>query len=207
MQVEVYDMRELNSETLQPEPDQEAIDLARELGLEGQLSRVKSDGTIDIRHGYEVVTDDQQAVMEELFGAFTAVDRYDDGPIPVRVLKEIAFAREHFDHLLVIHAPGAQIDDPILVGVEGAFYGGTKGRSREVFGMGARKVYLIARWGDALQSWAELARQAEQAARTRLLAELRSASTRIATAIALLVQGAQITDRRADIDPHLPISL
>lgn len=142
VQIEIYDQREL-TEDGEAQVDTEAIKLIEDLGLEGQQALVNPSMETVCR--YNKLTREQAFTIRMLFSAHALVKDYNQGPIPVRVLKEIRFAKDHFKDLYILFAPPAEVIDPILVGFNGSYFAGSIGESS-----------LIARWGDALKPWSEL---------------------------------------------------
>lgn len=167
MDIEVYDEREVNSATLTKECDAEALALLAELGLTQQVSEA---GT---RIAYPKPTADQAFVMEVLFPTATKLQRYDAGSIPLRVLKEIkTYRADNPSHLLIVrHSPPAMVKDPILLA-----WTGNKAHewlAEQPSGQWD-SMRLIARWGDALDSWATLAERAADVMTARTLEKLSS---------------------------------
>lgn len=142
MQVEIYDERELDTSTLATEPDAEALAIIDELGLTNQKTGSGA------RLNYPKPTEDQSFVMSVLFSEKTKLEAYDAGGIPLRVLKEIRnYRAENPTHrLYVLHAPPAQVKDPVLIACDG----------QHEWQDGPRMCRLIARWGDGLESWDKL---------------------------------------------------
>lgn len=151
MLTEIFDERELDTTTLTTEPDDEAIALIQELGLNRQIES-------GARVCYPKPTADQALVMQYLFPAATKLDDYDAGMIPLRILKEIrSYKAEHPTHRLIIrHSPPAQVKDPILLACIG-----DNSWSDTAVDMFDNKR-MIARWGDALESWDTLLERAER---------------------------------------------
>lgn len=165
MQVEIYDERELDPKTLTQEADHEALALIEELGLTRQ---VNDSGA---RLAYPQPTAEQGFVLDVLFPKATKLDQYDAGAIPLRVLKEIrSYRAENPDHLLVVrHCPPAEVSDPVLVA-----YTKRQEPHRDMYALGAlgRVTWpdfrLVARWGDALESWDKLCAKASTVATATL---------------------------------------
>ena len=151
MLTEIFDERELDT-TLTKELDDEAIALIEELGLNRQIES----GT---RICYPKPTADRALIMQYLFPTATRLEDYDVGLIPVRVLKEIrSYKTDHPTHRLVIrHSPPAQVKDPILLACIGD--NSWSDLSLDMFD----NKRMIARWGDALESWDTLLERAERA--------------------------------------------
>lgn len=157
MAVEIYDEREINSATLSKEPDDEAIALINELGLKAQLTDSGS------RLAYPTPTEDQCFVMEVLFPSATKLEEYNAGAIPLRVLKEIrSYRAENPTHILVVrHCTPVEVKDPILLAWHGDRQHSWLATQRT--GQFAQ-TKLIARWGDALDSWESLVAKASEVA-------------------------------------------
>lgn len=96
---------------------------------------------------YRKMTPTEHAVYKLLFPIREAIDKYDAGPIPLRVLQVGAHAKEVLESgTLVIWHQGVGKDDPILTLRVGSEYSGS--------------YYLLARWGTALEEFAVLQEQA-----------------------------------------------
>lgn len=158
MQVEIYDERETQSDTLEREPDTEALALIEELGLQAQ----KHESGQRLTH--PVPTAEQAFILDMLFPERTKLEDYDAGGIPLRVLKEIrSYRAEHPGVVLVVcHAPPVQVKDPVLL----AYHGEYQWMATHLLGKVSGKMThrMVARWGDALESWEALSTRAQQAA-------------------------------------------
>lgn len=165
MEVEIYDQTEMGIDItgeVRQESDPEALALIEQLGLEGQQkintsasSAGEEDPADAFRNHYQLCTAEQQMVIMEFFQKHKSVQEYDNGPIPLRVLKEVAFIKEHFGTVEVFYAPPAEIVDPIIIAHP----------EPEVFRWGASanrlaSSFMICRWGDALAPWSDLYRDA-----------------------------------------------
>lgn len=150
-QVEIYDERELDPNTLKPEADAEAVALIEELGLDAQKHE---DGQ---RIAYPVPTADQVFIIQVLFPQMTHLKSYDAGSIPLRVLKEIrSYKAENPNHrLIVLHSTPAQVKDPFLMAYCGSYE--WEATQKGII----PKLRMIARWGDALEPWPELMNKAK----------------------------------------------
>lgn len=149
-EVEIYDERELTSDMASKEEyDQEAIELLNSLGLEKQLP--PSDCGEDRINPYPVPTDDQQKIIRVLFSEISELSRYSVGHIPLRILKELSHCKEKnlFKYYWILHTPPATVQDPILLGSNSADYKYSLMNSLTY-------CHMIGRWGDALESWADL---------------------------------------------------
>lgn len=149
MKIETYECEELkNSEATTMAADAEAIELIEKLGLEGQ--RTLANPETLTRQPYREMTALEAYVWRAVCPRTTPLQKYNLSPIPLRVLQVAAYARELgiYETLEVWH-PRKVIDDPLLVGVP-------KGETY------SRKRHLIARWGETLVSFDELAQKARK---------------------------------------------
>lgn len=163
VEVEIYDERELDSETLIPEPTDEAVALLQELGLTNQLSIVKkADKEVTERVTHPTPTDIQRLVMEGLFPSATKLEDYRVGCIPLRVLKEIkVYKQEHPDHVIVIrHVKNNQMKDPIVIAYTRPEHKWMA--THENPGSSWSEFRMIARWGDGLEDWNTLYKKAKK---------------------------------------------
>jgi hypothetical protein len=146
MKVETYDMLE----TIENQAcgiDDQSKELIKELNLEGQESLLNDSGE---RQPYQILSEQQGFICNTLFPVFTRLDRYSIGPIPYRVLKEAKVAKDHFKYLYVLHEAPLVIKDPVLIGSKSELYDWNKARNRY------EGCSLIARWGEALESWEDM---------------------------------------------------
>jgi hypothetical protein len=200
VQVEIYDEREIDSETLTKEPDAEALALIDELGLTAQKSE---DGA---RICYPTPTADQAFVMAMLFPKATRLEGYDAGGIPLRVLKEIrSYRMENPSHILVVrHAPPSEIKDPVLLA-----YTGTENHDYYVTLRDPvwAKFRMVARWGDALDSWESLVAKASKAAGASAIEGLRKIVRQAQGLITDIEQGATWRQITAPVISGIPNNL
>jgi hypothetical protein len=145
--VETYDMLELDI-NLEVESDPEAVAIIEEMGLTGQQDLVNDTGG---RQPYNRLTADQLIICATLFPSRARLSDYKEGPIPYRVLKEAQVAKKHFKFLYVFYDTPAEIKDPVLVGAHSEIYSWSDNPTRDY-----AEAHLIARWGDALESWGDL---------------------------------------------------
>lgn len=148
MLVETYEVTETGADGA-VEIEAEALELIESLGLSGQQSLVRAGGEEPRRIPYQQMKPDEVRVYKALYPQEVKLERYDAGPIPVRVLQVIAFARDLFD-MVVIWAPQQHDPDPVLVGFT---------NRPDVWHRGV--PHLLARWGDALDPYPELRERAE----------------------------------------------
>lgn len=143
MQVETYELIDSipQNEMQALAEEGEATMLIEQLGLEGQRSRSNNNKET---HSYRQITAEELFVFQTLFPNKTSIEKYDGGPIPLRVLQVAAHVRllelEQFKYLEVWH-PKPGIDDPVLVARKDSW---------------SDPVYLLARWGNALKPFADL---------------------------------------------------
>lgn len=142
--VELFELSDVREET--PEQSAEARQLAETLGLKGQVTAsVHGDDFVSkdvavARFPYRLITDEELFIYGQLCPAKADVHRFDDGPIPLEVLKTVAYAKSLNDprltYLEVWSASSAQTKDPVLVG--------------KVSQWSDSKIYILARWGEEL---------------------------------------------------------
>jgi hypothetical protein len=197
MIVETYEVNEVAGDGSTDALDEQAVALAEKLGLAGQQKLVakRGDGARMVIP-YNQMTTEEERVYRVLFPQHTDARTFDAGPIPLRVLQVIAWAQEHgspFARLQVWHKDvGRAKEDPLLVGI-------TEGWPARSF--------LLARWGDALAPYHELAKEAARVALASLnghIARLRSELTMLearaasdpAVALESVAQGGPYYDAR-----------
>lgn len=156
MQVETYEVEEHTTEGRDPfEIEAEAQAIIEELGLEGQRALMKDDEDGDVatktRVPYRQMTREEVRVYGVLYPEKANVSEYGAGPIPLRVLQVVAHAKPLFKRLEV-WGPQTKDPDPVLVGVlaQKQSWGETD------------VLYLLARWGDALEPFETLYARAEK---------------------------------------------
>lgn len=155
MQVETYEVKETNEDG-KIECDATAIALIESLGLEGQ-KRFLSGEEVS-RCPYRKMTKEEYFIYRNLCTSTSELCKYDDGPIPLRVLQVAAHAREFFTAVEVWHPESADIKDPVLIGIN------KKGYDTEYF--------ILARWGEVLETIENLRAIAANLFRTKHLAKL-----------------------------------
>jgi hypothetical protein len=150
MQVETYEIEETNSESGMMAADAEAIELAESLGLKGQ--RQLSNPETLTRIPYPKLTAIQRLVFETLFPHKSPVEEYGEGIIPLRVLQVIAYCRQNnlYRRIEVWHPePGKR--DPVLIGTQ----------REHSYSWSNGEDFLLARWGDALETFEALVEKAK----------------------------------------------
>lgn len=158
MMVETYEVGEVADQAA--EQSEEALRLAESLGLTGQVSLVRGD--TKTMCPYRRMTREEEFTYRELCGKRVSVERYADGPLPLRVLQVIAHGRECAFKTLQVWCPETPTEkDPVLVGYmpdpERSWTDGI--------------AYLLARWGDELESFPTLMARARERCKARLKAE------------------------------------
>lgn len=168
MIVETYELSELAEQTA--DDADECAKLAESLGLAGQQKYLSTPDTPACP--YRVVTAEEGFVYAELCPKTVEVSKYADGPIPLRVLQVIAHARTIplFKFLQVWCPATPREPDPVLVGVDVA----------HDWMRTPSKSYLLARWGDVLETFEVLMARAVKRAESRLEAAWRSIAAKSA---------------------------
>lgn len=175
MSVETFECTETASEPI--EMAEEAISLIESLGLDGQreLVRPREGQARGERFPYREMTDEEEFVYRVLCPEAYPIKEYSRSPIPVRVLQVAAHAQEFFDSIVVWDKASADTKDPVLVGIR-------KVDSRE-------HNYILARWGNELDEWPAMLKQALDKHRQslkaqceRAIAELRACAQTLDTA-------------------------
>lgn len=145
MLVETYEVTETNPDTGLAEFAPETLALIESLGLEGQkeLTRTRSvEGGEQVTTimPYREMTAEENRVYGYLLPTKMPLEKYNRGPVPLRVLQVAALASREgwFDRLEVWCPANAQDKDPLLVGKIGT------------------RDHLLARWGDVLAPFEEL---------------------------------------------------
>lgn len=169
MLVETYENNEVTDKGL--EIESEAMALIEKLGLEGQKTLVKGTDENSARVPYTQMSAEENMVYRTLYPDTMRVEAYDRGPIPIRVLQVISYCREQslFDNL-VIWCPKQRDPDPLLIGYNGPVYS-------------PRNFCLLARWGDALDSFDKLRERAVKILTEQFVARARQAISVCETAI------------------------
>lgn len=139
MKVETYECTETREET--SEQTAEALQLIEQLGLEGQRPVQKDDST-GVRNPYRIIRADEDFVYRTLCPQREAVEKFKAEPIPLEVLKTLAYAKSLniFAYFEVWSAASATVKDPVLVGY----------LSKSQYGSPVGEPYIIARWANEL---------------------------------------------------------
>lgn len=169
MQVETFECPEVAAEPI--EASEEAIRLIEELGLEGQRTLVAPDKSgRETRSPYREILKDELAVYMLLCPQATKLANYNASPIPLRVLQVAAHATVVIPgcRLVVWDREEAQVKDPVLVAETGKYE------------WSADKRYILARWGEHLETFATLVKRAAAAKREQIEAAIRGCGTALA---------------------------
>lgn len=164
MQVETYEVLSIdvdaNGNVINETVSEEALALIETLGLEGQQELVARQPVgygheeVERRIPYRQTTAEEKAIFATLFPVKTSLHRYKGDAIPLRVLQVAAHAKELEFELYVLHpATNVRVNDPVLVGERSV-------KSSAENGFTGKEQYLLARWGDALESLDELRKKA-----------------------------------------------
>ena len=147
MLVETYEVQEVEEQPV--EVNSECSGLVEELELKGQekFYNPQEPESAD-PFCYRKMTAQEKIVIEAICPQHTNIEKYADGPIPLRVLQVAAHVKElkkmeMLDEkgcIVVYHPLSADDPDPYLIYREGAQYS-------------PRSFYLLARWGDELDNW------------------------------------------------------
>lgn len=150
MQVETFECSETASEPI--EAGEEAIALIESLGLRGQKALVGTNEKTaqDERSPYREMRRDEQFVYSMLCPEKMTADEYDAAPIPLRVLQVMAHAKSLglFNSFQIWDKESVAVKDPVLVARVGEEW------------QSNAKLYILARWGEVLESWPTLLAQA-----------------------------------------------
>lgn len=163
MQVETFECTETMSEPA--EASSEALELIEALGLEGQKKLcIKTPHQLDSRCPYREITADEFFVYATLCPERTPLNRYSASPVPLRVLQLAAHANQidFIKRLEVWDRVSVQIKDPVLVGWTNQhdWYRSVGSDNR---------CYILARWGEELETFPVLVKRAMQVARENLI--------------------------------------
>lgn len=158
MQVETFECVETAAEPI--EASEEAIQIAKDLGLEGQAQLTcKTKSGHPTRSPYREITEEEDLVYRVLCPETKRIEKYSASPIPLRVLQIAAHAKQCFPNakLIVRDRESVAVKDPVLV--------------CEIPSPSASWqtiTYILARWGETLETFSVLRTRAIQIARETL---------------------------------------
>lgn len=144
--VETYEIEE--AEWAGDEMDKDAyLKLAEECGLEGQKQIFVKEGTIP----FQRLSENEKRVWEAYCPGRFKAKEYKETVIPMRVLGliKVCTERQYFQRI-EIWTEHENNPDPIVIGIVGNNDYNTKA------------VYLIARWGQSLESWPLVVKSASE---------------------------------------------
>lgn len=141
MKVETYEIDEVRPDC--QDDKTELLALAEQLGLKGQRKLLSTETVTTFP--YRVMTEEEDRVYSTLLGAKVELAEFQESVIPIRVMQVAAHASEYEQtrHLVVWFSRSDK--DPLLVGQKGPYEG---------------PHFLLARWGDVLDSMAILKEKA-----------------------------------------------
>lgn len=156
--VESFECVETASEPI--EASEEAIQLMEELGLQGQLETVSEKNGRKQRSPYREITKEEQFTYKTLCPQESSIEKYTATPIPLRVLQIAAHAKSVIPgcRLVVWDKEKHEVKDPVLVAEIGEKYS-------------VKTRYILARWGEVLETFSTLFKQAITTKRTQLIAD------------------------------------
>ena len=179
MKVETFEIAQEENNAFNGQIEAEALELIESLELKGQQDFIGKDEETDVKRviPYRKATAEQREIIKLLFPELTKVDEFREEPIPLRVLQVIAFVRqncsEEMPYIGIHHVKGID-KDPVLVAKKSSW---------------DSDFYLLARWGDALESWSVLAKKAEDVWKKQTQIKLNLIKSEIVAAEAQLKAG------------------
>jgi hypothetical protein len=187
MMVQIYQNEELNDVLFQVESLDEWQQIAQELQMDKQLNFVNQATS---PNPYPFITESMNRIFSTLCPTKVDFKAYDKTPIPLEVMKQIAFSvrEKHFVDIQIWYDD--KTPDPFVVGTTQEHYVYDKSYNRlknadnqearfkseneareycnlvgfDVYGVGKTNVinYLIARWGDEIRPIPELKNLAKE---------------------------------------------
>ena len=160
MQVETFECHEVAEETI--EETEEAVKIINDLGIYGQKNLVYDsyqEGVNKKRVPYRQINADERFVYKMLCPKDYPLEEYNRSSIPLRVLQVLEHARGlcFFDNFVIWDRDEAQVKDPVLIGLGGSS------------NTWDRKEYIIARWGDELETFSILLKRAINQKREQMI--------------------------------------
>lgn len=149
MLVETFELTDAASPELTEDQRSPAVArLVESLNLAGQRKLLATVEGEVARCPFRRMTAEEEAVYGVCFPVLTPIERYEAGPVPLRVLEAAEAARPHLPSLYVWAPRDASFADPVLVGYPETplnAYAGPRG-----------VPHILARWGTSLLPFAEL---------------------------------------------------
>jgi hypothetical protein len=160
MLIETYEEPEIKEESF--EQTEEALALIDALELEGQKP---SEEKAEKRMPYREMKAEELFVFQVLCPVSTSLKKYSRTSLPLRVLQVAAYAKELgvFEELFVWDAADASQPDHVLVG---SLKGAPSWHP---------KICALARWGESLESWPIMLKQALDIKRNQILQAIEKA--------------------------------
>lgn len=167
MKVETYETAVFSEKPENLALQGEILQLIEDLNLEGQKELAHSASDTKGLCPYRKMTAREVKVFKLCFPRETKLTEYKECLIPLRILQVASHAKEWFPKILVWH-PEPGLPDPILVGYEKASWDG--------------EPFLLARWGEALDTFEILCEKAKKLAISKLTVSMCKAETELASA-------------------------
>lgn len=190
MQVETYEATEVYDG--ENENREEAAKLADKLGLQGQARYLGTEEKSE--NPYRKMTREEWEVYNALCPRSCKIQEYSDGPIPLRILQVAAHATDLFDKIMVLYPQSADIDDPVLFGLNGNEYSGER--------------FLLARWGNCLLPFSQLRDMASVHIKASIMTKMQIIKSEVDSKLSVLEQmtGAQVL-AISDKNPYFNFSI
>lgn len=173
IEVETFEINEVVEEVVS---DADSLALIDKMGLEGQQS-LKSEDGMNLCP-YQQVNKEQEFIITSLCPSKYTVKEYSRGQIPLRVLQVISHVleSEYFETVFIYDKEDTTIKDPFLIG-------------KRKKGDYDYDYFLLARWGEELESWATLSEKAMEKAKSDCIGFLDGMQVEIDTARANAKKG------------------
>lgn len=167
MLVETFECQETAEEPI--EAAEEAIGLIESLGLEGQKTLLSPKE--QLRSPYRKIRKDETFVYRTICPVEVSLAQYEASPIPLRVLQIAAHAKSLnlYKGFWVWSQAGAE-KDPVLVASD----------KEKDWDKG--EIYILARWGEELETFAVLLERAVEMVRKKTLQQLKELESTIKAA-------------------------
>lgn len=166
MQVETYFCDEIASEPT--EACERASELIQKFGMTGQKDLAGNSPT-SARFPFPEMTKEEELVYRVLCPAHERMEDYQASSVPLRVLECIDLAIEHknglYDEIQIWDKTSSVVKDPVAVAISGNIYSST------------RRIFMLARWGEELETWNTLLDRAYEQAREAMRADLERLSS------------------------------
>lgn len=152
VEIETYEMEEVFSDKCAEEIEPEALALIEKLGMKGQAEILspKSGAKPQVRIPFRKMKSSEMFVYQTLCPERSDLESYNAQPIPFRVLSLINLCKEnnYFQEIYIWDADQGHVKDPVLVGFTEDQW------TNQV-------PYLLARWGEHLEEFPALLKQAK----------------------------------------------